>query len=205
MRAAGRDGVGHADQIGRPGALPNPTFSATKPAPATYPDAMSTGNVAASVAVAVPRRAAIDQAWRAIGEGVEVLSGADGGPLRRTVKRILDPLRVAAAVNPQFSAPMLEPDVAAQLIDAIVDNAERLRCAAAWFALLKAERRRLRITTGNAQELYFPVCFELAVTDAIRPSEIRRASSSSRSCATCTTTGTVRPSRCSIAMSTTDA
>ena len=36
--------------------------------------------------------------------------------------------------------------------------------AAAWFELLKRERRRLRITTGNAQELYFPVCFELAVT-----------------------------------------
>jgi hypothetical protein len=30
--------------------------------------------------------------------------------------------------------------------------------------VLKVERRRLRITTGNAQELYFPVCFELAVT-----------------------------------------
>ena len=30
--------------------------------------------------------------------------------------------------------------------------------------VLKRERRRLRITTGNAQELYFPVCFELAVT-----------------------------------------
>ncbi|WP_237571501.1 hypothetical protein [Mycolicibacterium lacusdiani] len=126
---------------------------------------MSTGNVAASVAVAVPRRAAIDQAWRAIGDGVEVLSSADGGPLRRTVKRILDPLVLRLRSNPHFSAPMLEPDVAAQLIDAIVDNAERLRCAAAWFALLKAERRRLRITTGNAQELYFPVCFELAVTD----------------------------------------
>ena len=30
--------------------------------------------------------------------------------------------------------------------------------------MLKRERRRLRITAGNAQELYFPVCFELAVT-----------------------------------------
>ena len=39
-----------------------------------------------------------------------------------------------------------------------------LRAAAAWFELLKRERRRLRITSGNAQELYFPVCFELAVT-----------------------------------------
>ena len=45
-----------------------------------------------------------------------------------------------------------------------MDHADQLRAAAAWFALLKTERRRLRITTGNAQELYFPVCFELAVT-----------------------------------------
>ncbi|HET7072843.1 MAG TPA: hypothetical protein VFI55_02010, partial [Mycobacterium sp.] len=34
----------------------------------------------------------------------------------------------------------------------------------AWFEILKLERRRQRIRTGNAQELYFPVCFELAVT-----------------------------------------
>jgi hypothetical protein len=39
-----------------------------------------------------------------------------------------------------------------------------LRFTAAWFAALKLQRRRLRLTTGNAQELYFPVCFELAVT-----------------------------------------
>jgi hypothetical protein len=41
---------------------------------------------------------------------------------------------------------------------------------------LKAERRRLRITTGNAQELYFPVCFELAVTrGAPTPNDHRTA------------------------------
>jgi hypothetical protein len=48
--------------------------------------------------------------------------------------------------------------------DVIVGQGAQLRAAAAWFELLKRERRRLRITTGNAQELYFPVCFELAVT-----------------------------------------
>ncbi len=50
--------------------------------------------------------------------------------------------------------------------DARTDRRQRapLRAAAAWFEVLKRERRRLRITTGNAQELYFPVCFELAVT-----------------------------------------
>ncbi|CAN5115889.1 hypothetical protein BH09ACT8_BH09ACT8_62940 [soil metagenome] len=111
-----------------------------------------------------PRRAVIDQAWRAIGPGVEVLTGDDGGPLRRTVKRILDPLVLRLRANPQFSAPVLDAEVAAALYDVIVDHANHLRCTAAWFAALKLERRRLRLTTGNAQELYFPVCFELAVT-----------------------------------------
>ncbi|MCV7226351.1 hypothetical protein [Mycolicibacterium komossense] len=111
-----------------------------------------------------PRRAVIDQAWRAIGPGVEVLSGDDGGPLRRTVKRILDPLVLRLRANPQFSAPVLDAEVAAAVYDLVVDNAHYLRCAAAWFAALKLERRRLRLTTGNSQELYFPVCFELAVT-----------------------------------------
>ncbi len=118
----------------------------------------------AVVAVAHPRRAVIDRAWRAIGPGVEVLSGDDGGPLRRTVKRILDPLVLRLRSNTQFSAPFVADDVAAAMHDVIVGQGAQLRAAAAWFELLKRERRRLRITSGNAQELYFPVCFELAVT-----------------------------------------
>lgn len=119
---------------------------------------------APQVALMHPRRSVVDRAWRAIGPGVEVLSGDDGGPLRRTVKRILDPLVLRLRANPEYSAPVVSADVAAAMHDAIVGNADRLRAAAAWFTLLKAERRRLRITAGNAQELYFPVCFELAVT-----------------------------------------
>lgn len=115
-------------------------------------------------AVALPRRAVIDEAWRAIGPGVELLSGTDGGPLRRTIKRILDPLVLRLRSNPPYSAPVLTPDVAVAMRSLILAHAEQLRCAAAWFAVLKAERRRLRITLGNAQELYFPVCFEMAVT-----------------------------------------
>jgi hypothetical protein len=111
-----------------------------------------------------PRRAVIDRAWRAIGPGVEVLSGDDGGPLRRTVKRILDPLVFRLRTNPQFSAPVLDAAAATAMYDLILHHAVELRCTAAWFAALKLERRRLRLTTGNAQELYFPVCFELAVT-----------------------------------------
>ena len=123
---------------------------------------MSTAETA--IAVAHPRRAVIDRAWRAIGPGVEVLSGDDGGPLRRTVKRILDPLVLRLRSNTQFSAPFVAAEVAEAMHDVIVGRAAELRAAAAWFELLKRERRRLRITSGNAQELYFPVCFELAVT-----------------------------------------
>jgi hypothetical protein len=126
---------------------------------------MSAGfEVATAIAVSQPRRAVIDRAWRAIGSGVEVLSGDDGGPLRRTVKRIIDPLVLRLRANTQYSAPFVDADTAAAMHDVIVGHGVQLRAAAAWFELLKRERRRLRITTGNAQELYFPVCFELAVT-----------------------------------------
>src|SRR3954466_1426066 len=126
---------------------------------------MSAGfEVATAIAVSQPRRAVMDRGWRAIGPGVEVLSGDDGGPLRRTVKRIIDPLVLRLRANAQYSAPFVHADVAVAMHDLIVGHGAQLRTAAAWFELLKRERRRLRITTGNAQELYFPVCFELAVT-----------------------------------------
>ncbi len=126
---------------------------------------MSAGaEVVSTPVVAHPRRAVIDKAWRAIGPGVEVLSGDDGGPLRRTVKRIIDPLVLRLRSNTQYSAPFVDADVAAAMHDTIVGHGQQLKAAAAWFEMLKRERRRLRITTGNAQELYFPVCFEMAVT-----------------------------------------
>ncbi len=130
-----------------------------------YPVLMNAGpQVATAVAVGHPRRAVIDQAWRAIGPGVEVLSSDDGGPLSRTVKRIIDPLVLRLRSNPQYSLPVVTPDAAAAMHDLIVRNAPQLRASATWFETLKLERRRSRIRTGNAQELYFPVCFELAVT-----------------------------------------
>jgi hypothetical protein len=120
--------------------------------------------LAAVVAVGHPRRSVIEAAWRAIGPGVEVLSSDDGGPLTRTVKRIIDPLVLRLRSNPQYSAPVVAPDTAAAMHELIVRSGPELRSAAAWFETLKLERRRQRIRTGNAQELYFPVCFELAVT-----------------------------------------
>ena len=92
-----------------------------------------------------------------------MLSTDEGGPLSRTVKRIIDPLVLRLRVNTRYSAPFVTADVAAEMHQAIVGHAATLCAAAQWFDLLKRERRRLRITTGNAQELYFPICFELAV------------------------------------------
>ncbi|WP_395312001.1 hypothetical protein V4U86_10855 [Mycobacterium sp. AMU20-3851] len=113
---------------------------------------------------AQPRRAVIDRAWRAIGPGVQVLSSADGGPLSRTVKRILDPLVLRLRSNPQYSTPVVSGEIAAEMHQLLLAHRDQLRATAAWFAVLKAHRRKLRLTTGNAQELYFPVCFELAIT-----------------------------------------
>lgn len=159
---------------------------------------MSSGSDAAAPAAATspahPRRAVIDRAWRAIGPGVEVLSGEDGAPLRRTVKRIIDPLVLRLRANPQYSAPIVTADVAAAMCRAIADCADQLRSAAAWFVLLKTQRRRLRIATGNAQELYFPVSFELAVTRGGRAATVNRRRS--RCCAMSTGTATAPPSRC---------
>src|SRR6185437_2844045 len=111
-----------------------------------------------------PRRLVIETAWRAIGPGIEVLSGDDGGPLSRTVKRIIDPLVLRLRSNPAYSAPVVTRETAAAMHDLIVGSGPELRSAAAWFEALKLERRRQRIRTVNDQELYFPVCFELSVT-----------------------------------------
>lgn len=124
--------------------------------PTAYPEPMTSGPQ--------PRRAVIDEAWRAIGPGLELLSSPDGGPLTRAVKRIIDPLVLRLRVHPEYSAPVVAADIADEMRRVIIGHAAQLRAAAMWFALLKAQRRRDRITTGNAQELYFPVCFELAAT-----------------------------------------
>lgn len=118
----------------------------------------------AAASPAQPRRAVIDRAWRALGPGVQVLSGDDGGPLSRTVKRILDPLVLRLRSNPQYSTPVVPGEIAAEMYQLILAQRDQLCATASWFAVLKLARRKLRLTTGNAQELYFPVCFELAVT-----------------------------------------
>ena len=145
--------------------LPNPTFLLPLFSRCPYPVHMSTGpQMATVVSTGHPRRAVIEKAWRAIGPGVEVFSSDDGGPLSRTVKRIIDPLVLRLRSNPHYSTPVVAPGTATAMHDLIVGTAPQLRCAAQWFDVLKLERRRQRIRSGNAQDLYFPACFELAVT-----------------------------------------
>lgn len=107
------------------------------------------------------RSAVLSAAWRRI-PGVEVLSAGDGGPLTRTVKKIIDPLVVRAAARPKLGRPLLEPGAAAELTDLLLADAARLRATAAWFGHLKRQRRALRITTGNVQDVCFPLAYELA-------------------------------------------
>ena len=108
----------------------------------------------------------IDEAWRAIPH-VEPLSNADGGPLRRTVKLILDPLVIRPVQNKECAGPLVTAAGAATVAERIADAAPRLQAAAAWFAVFKKARRGLRIVDGNPQDLYFQRCFELAVTSGM--------------------------------------
>ncbi|MBE1495482.1 hypothetical protein H4696_002582 [Amycolatopsis lexingtonensis] len=109
------------------------------------------------------RSAVLAAAWARI-PGVDVLSAADGGPLTRTVKKIIDPLVVRTAARPRLGRPLLEPAEAAELTALLVADAARLRATAEWFTHLKRQRRALRITAGDVQDVCFPLAYELATT-----------------------------------------
>ncbi|SEC53684.1 hypothetical protein SAMN05216489_00983 [Streptomyces sp. 3213] len=104
----------------------------------------------------------IDGSWRALGPGLEPLSGPGGAPLTRTVKLILLPLVVRPALHPELAADFLTPERAAQLDALIRESGARLLATAQWFTLLKRTRRALGVVAGNPQDLYFQRCFELA-------------------------------------------
>ncbi|OXM50479.1 hypothetical protein [Amycolatopsis alba] len=107
------------------------------------------------------RSAVLAQAWANV-PGVEVLSSADGGPLTRTIKKIIDPLVIRTAARPRLGRPVLDTVAAAELTGLLLADAERLRATAAWFTHLKRQRRALRITAGNVQDVCFPLAYELA-------------------------------------------
>ncbi|MGV9415064.1 hypothetical protein ACWDOP_34625 [Nocardia sp. NPDC003693] len=113
----------------------------------------------------------LDEVWRRL-DGVEALSGPHGGPLRRTVNLILDPLVIRPVQNPLCAGSVLSADGAVLLTTRLLAAADVLRAAAAWFTLLKQVRRALRITEGNAQDLYFQRCFELATVSGL-PDPVR--------------------------------
>lgn len=105
----------------------------------------------------------LDEVWRKL-DGVEPLSGPHGGPLRRTVKLILDPLVIRPVQHPACAGPIVSADGAVLLAARVHAAADVLRATAAWFTVLKQVRRALRITEGHPQDLYFQRCFELATT-----------------------------------------
>jgi hypothetical protein len=116
----------------------------------------------------------LDEVWRRL-DGVDPLSGPHGGPLRRTVKLILDPLVIRPVQNPLCAGPILTADGATLLATRIHAAADVLRATAAWFSLLKQVRRALRITEGNPQDLYFQRSFELATTSGMPDPDRDRA------------------------------
>lgn len=111
-----------------------------------------------------PRAAVLAECWAAAGIDAPALCNKAGAPVARAVKCLVDPLIVRPRLRPHLSAPLLDDAAAAELTDLLGGARDRLRDASAWFTLLRAARRRRRITDGNAQELYFPRAFELAVT-----------------------------------------
>ncbi|MEV0740138.1 hypothetical protein AB0I51_30340 [Streptomyces sp. NPDC050549] len=114
-----------------------------------------------------PRAMVIDGSWRALGPGLEPLSGPGGAPLTRTVKLILLPLVVRPALHPELAADFLTPERAAQLDALIWESGARLLATAQWFTLLKRARRALGVVAGNPQDLYFQRCFELAAEHGV--------------------------------------
>ncbi|WP_116203098.1 hypothetical protein [Amycolatopsis circi] len=124
------------------------------------------------------RSAVLAGAWRRI-PGVEVLSATDGGPLTRTVKKIVDPLVIRTAARPRLGRPLLDPAAAAEVAELLLADSARLRATAAWFPHLKRQRRALRITAGNVQDVCFPLAYELATAigmpDASAPEQAATA------------------------------
>lgn len=111
-----------------------------------------------------PRAAVIAELWVQAGIAAPALVNRSGLPLARTVKCLLDPLVLQPRVHRELGKALLtsaDAELAAGLLRVArpqIENTGR------WYELLRAERDRQQIIEGNAQELYFPRAFELAVT-----------------------------------------
>ncbi|SDT30796.1 hypothetical protein [Jiangella sp. DSM 45060] len=122
----------------------------------------SRGGTTLDAATRVPRDQLLAQAWAGLGDGVTPLSNASGRPLVRTVRLILDPLVLRPAQNPRFAGATVAAADAADLTRLVAAAGPVLTATAAWFVLVKRERRRAGVTDGNPQERYFQRCYELA-------------------------------------------
>lgn len=123
---------------------------------------MSTAPTALPAVATLPRGQVVASAWTELGAAVAPLSNGAGRPLTRTVKLLLDPLVLRPVLNPEFAAGPIAAEHVPALRARIVDAGPALAATAGWFTVLKKERRRLRITDGNPQDLYFQRCYELA-------------------------------------------
>ena len=122
----------------------------------------------------LPRGLIIARAWADLGDAVAPLSNGAGRPLTRTVKLILDPLVLRPVLNPEFAAGAVAVEHVDALRARIIAAGPALAATAAWFTVLKKERRRLRITDGNPQDLYFQRCYELATEYGLPGSDAAR-------------------------------
>ncbi|XKK38370.1 hypothetical protein HFP72_28095 [Nocardiopsis sp. ARC36] len=109
-----------------------------------------------------PRSQVIDRAWRALGPGLEPLSGPGGAPLTRAVKLLVLPLVLRPVLRPELAGDLLTDEAADLAAGLLRGDGPRLAAAAGWFTLLKRVRRALRVVGGNPQDLYFQRCYELA-------------------------------------------
>jgi hypothetical protein len=110
----------------------------------------------------LPRGLLVAQAWSELGDAVAPLSNAAGRPLARTVKLILDPLVLRPVLNPRFAAGAIDIEHVDAFRERITQSGPVLAATAAWFLVMKKVRRRVGITEGNPQDLYFQRCYELA-------------------------------------------
>lgn len=112
----------------------------------------------------VPRGAALQQIWDESGIDAPAFVGREGRLLARAVKCLLDPLVLRPRHHRQLAGGVLDDDGMALLRSLLGEARPALESADQWFGALRRTRRRLGITDGNIQELYFPRAYELAVT-----------------------------------------
>ncbi|MGJ3508389.1 hypothetical protein [Enemella sp. A6] len=111
-----------------------------------------------------PRSAVIVDLWSDLAIDAPAFTNKAGRPLARTTKCLLDPLVIRPRAHRNLAQALLGPADVDELRGLMADSQTHIENAERWFVLLREHRRRMRITEGNPQELYFPRAFELAVT-----------------------------------------